>query len=259
MGKSADGQGMVVGAVVNAVAILRQLAVQPAPSGVNAIARAVGVSPSSCFNILKTLAREELVEFDPVSKGYAPGLGLAALLPAGDDAQAAFARCAPLLQDFAERHAATTALWRVTAAERLVLLGFAESQSATRIHMTVGQRLPMLAGAGGRCVAARLGLSKAEIAERFGELRWANPPTLSAYQQQIDKVAADGWALDDGEFLSGVATLSVAIAGASPRPVYVVGATVFSGQISPSELNRVAESLKAHAARIAEALGSRGA
>jgi DNA-binding IclR family transcriptional regulator len=122
--------------------------------------------------------------------------------------------------------------------------------------MTVGQRLPMLAGAGGRCVAAMLGLSKTEIAERFGELRWANPPTLSAYQQQVGKAGAVGWALDDGDFLSGVTTVAVAIPGASPRRAYVVGATVFSGQISPSELNRVAESLKAQAARIAEALGS---
>lgn len=253
MGNKAEDGGTVVRAVVHAVAILRRLAIQPEGAGVNAIARAAGVSPSSCFNILRTLVREDLVEFDPVAKTYATGAGLTALLGNADDAQSVLVRCSPLLQDVAERHGATAVLWRIAPTERLVLLGFAESPSATRIHMTVGQRLPMLAGAAGRCAAAMLGLSPAEIAQRFSELRWANRPTLSAYQQEVAKARTDGWALDDGEFLSGVTTLAAAVPAVSTRPTYVMSATVFRGQLSPAELKALAMDLKVQALRIGEA------
>src|SRR3546814_9732494 len=41
--------------------------------GVNAIARATNLSPSTCFGILKTLVGEEFAEFDPGSKHYRLG------------------------------------------------------------------------------------------------------------------------------------------------------------------------------------------
>jgi DNA-binding IclR family transcriptional regulator len=47
----------VVGSVVKALAILRHLAEGPDRCGVNAIAMAVSLNPSSCFNIVKTLVR----------------------------------------------------------------------------------------------------------------------------------------------------------------------------------------------------------
>src|SRR3546814_18424214 len=61
-----------VAAVVNAITILRYLAGH-AGQGVNAIARATNLSPSTCFGILKTLVGEEFEEFDSGSKHYRLG------------------------------------------------------------------------------------------------------------------------------------------------------------------------------------------
>src|SRR3546814_12024026 len=61
-----------VAAVVNAITILRYLAGHEG-QGVNAIARATNLSPSTCFGILKTLVGEEFAEFDPGSKHYRLG------------------------------------------------------------------------------------------------------------------------------------------------------------------------------------------
>lgn len=254
MSKSDDARGATVGAVVNAVAILRHLAAQTAPLGVNAVARGAKVSPSSCFNILRTLVAQDLIEFDPVAKTYVSGAGLTSLLPQTASTQTAFTRCAPLLETLAERYGGTTALWRLAPSERLVLLGFAESSSTTRIHMTVGQRLPMLLGAGGRCVAAALGLSPQDIASRFEALRWERPPSLDLYRRQVAETAARGWALDDGNFLHGVTTLAVAIRDSMGRPAYVLGATFFRGQHPTARLERVGEDLAAAAPQLAKTL-----
>lgn len=253
MSKGLD-EGVRVGAVVNAIAILRHLAVAGAPQGVNAIARASGVSPSSSFNILRTLAREGLVSFDPASKLYAPGNGLADLVPSISTGRHAFERCAAVLQDFSDRHGSTTALWRVSASERLILLGFTEASSATRIHMTVGHRMPMLAGAGGRCVAAALKLTDDEIGLQYAHLRWESPPGLMRYQHEVRQAAARGWGLDDGDFLTGVTTMACVIGHDVAE--FVVGASWFRGQRSPAQLAQIAEEMLRTRDLAATALGS---
>jgi DNA-binding IclR family transcriptional regulator len=244
-----------VGAVANAIAILRSLG-QTAPAGVNALARSAGVSPSTCYNILKTLVSEGLVDFDPVQKTYTPGAGLYALAPPSTDGRAAFGRCAALFEHFAEKHAATVALWRIAAAERLVLVGFAENSLATRIHMTVGQRLPMLAGAGGRCIASALNLSTAEIEERFARLRWDNPPSFRTYLRQVADARARGWALDDGAFLAGVTTVSVVVLDGRKHPTFMIGASFFRGQRPDSEFARIGGELSDLAKQVTGSLVS---
>jgi DNA-binding IclR family transcriptional regulator len=242
-----------VGAVSNAVAILRHLISHGAPMGVNAIARATGISPSSCFNILKTLTAERMIDFDPMLKTYSPGAGLYALAPQGSETSA-FARCSPQFERFAEKHATTVALWRTTPSQRLLLVGFADSGLATRIHMTIGQRLPLLAGANGRCIASALRMREPEIAEQFKRLRWDNPPSLKAYMRQVEETAKRGWALDDGDFLAGVTTLAVAVLDRDQRPTFLLGASWFRGQRPEPEIVRMASELQTLARQVTRSL-----
>ena len=80
---SGAAMGVKVNSVAHALAILRRLATSDHPEGVNAIARKVGISPSSCFNILKTLAAEDFARFDVVDKTYTLGAGAIDLAVAG--------------------------------------------------------------------------------------------------------------------------------------------------------------------------------
>ncbi len=255
MSKRSAKETPTVGAVANAVALLRTLVALPAPAGVNALARAAGVSPSSSFNILKTLATEALVDFDPTAKTYSPGAGLFALAMQGANERGSFARCASLLEHFAQVHGATVTLWRMTPFEKLVLVGIAESKSATRIQMTLGYRLPLLVGAGGRCMAARLGLSKDTITERFKQLRWDNPPTLQTYLREVQQAKKRGWAVDMGNVFAGISTVSVPILDRHERSVFVVNVSFFLVQRTKAELAEVGEELKLLAPRVASALG----
>src|SRR3546814_20440151 len=47
--------------------------------GVNAVARDLGLVPSTCLHILRVLAAEELVAFDPRTKRYTLAAGVLAL------------------------------------------------------------------------------------------------------------------------------------------------------------------------------------
>ena len=66
--------------VVNAIRILRLLSQAGRPERAVDIARQLDINPSTCFNILRTLAAEDMVEFNAMSKRYSAGLGLARLV-----------------------------------------------------------------------------------------------------------------------------------------------------------------------------------
>jgi DNA-binding IclR family transcriptional regulator len=55
-------------AIARAAAILRLLGKSDVPLGVNAIARELGLVPSTCLYVLRALAEEELVAFDADTK-----------------------------------------------------------------------------------------------------------------------------------------------------------------------------------------------
>lgn len=217
-------------AVSAAVAILRHLAAQSAPVGVSAIARAVGLSPSSCFNIVRTLVSESFVDFDDRTKGYSLGLGSIALARKALDPTQAMEVARPALEDLASRFDVTSSLWRLSRNDRLVLIGFAESPATTRVHLTIGQRLPKYLGAMGRAVAAKSSASRAELAKSYGDLRWHRDPTLEVYLADVEAVRARGWAMDVDTFMQGVTTIAAPVVDGTGAVRFCVSSTIFSGQ-----------------------------
>ena len=66
-------------AIARAAAILRLLGKSDAPLGVNNIARALDLVPSTCLYVLRALTEEELVAFDPDTKRYSLDAGVLTL------------------------------------------------------------------------------------------------------------------------------------------------------------------------------------
>lgn len=240
---------MAVGSVVNAIAILRHLASSEA-QGVNAVARAVSLSPSTCFNILKTLESEDFVDFDPIAKLYTIGAEPAKLF-GGETALLAWRQGAiDALAGVAQEFSVTCGLWRVTA-NRVVLTNVVEGAHATRIHLVTGQRLPAHVGAMGRCIAAAQELDRDAVENRIAKVRWATPPSVDSFMGDIAAARARGWAIDDGNYLNGVTTIASAIRSAKGDVRACMTATMFQGQ-HPAEMLDVIGDRVSGLARIAE-------
>src|SRR3546814_11167884 len=77
-------------------------------------------------------------------------------------------------------------LWEI-ASERAVLIEVADSPLATRIHLSVGQRIPARIGAMGRCIAARQHLGREDLRRNIEELRWQSPPALDDYARRSEE------------------------------------------------------------------------
>lgn len=250
-GKAAGGK--FVGAVENAVTILRFLTHDQGPSGVAHIARETGVNVSTCFNILRTLAKEGLVAFNPATKEYSPGLGLLEFsVPLLGVNQIDLLH--PPLQELAAGHRALIGLWKVTRHDRIVLVDRVVDDTVVRVDMALGSRLPTFVGAVGRCIAGTRRLTRSELQRRFNALRWQKPPTFDSYADDVALARKTGFAFDRANLFQGLDIAASVIVDHEGQARFGISGIVISGQMSEAELDALAQALRDTAARISTAL-----
>jgi DNA-binding IclR family transcriptional regulator len=226
----------LVGAVVQTFRILRVLEQDGRRLGVSAIARAASVNPSTAFNILRTLAVEEAVTFDEATKTYALGPGLMKLSK-GLFGQSVVAAIKPELQRFATETGCLTGIWGVSE-DRMILLDRAVAERPMRLELESKQRMPLLLGAVGRAVAARMQLTDGQLRAQFRALRWDAPVGVTEYVRQVREAETLGYAVDRETLYRGIVSIGAAIAGRDGRPIYGLSASDLAGNMAE---NRTAE------------------
>ncbi len=232
-----------VGAVVNAIHILRFLSAATEPVGVATVARGTGISPSTCFNILRTLARQRFVALHSTDKTYTLGLAMAELA-AGMIGISHAELIRPELERLALNHAMLIVLWRVTEDGHLVLIDRAHSHTTIRVEMKVGLRVPILVGGIGRCVAAALDLPASELRRRFAALRWQSPPSFESYAADVVAARERGWSMDNGNLYRGLITVAALITDQNDQPRFGVSGITIAGQHSMERLAEVGNDLR---------------
>jgi len=247
----------LVGALSSGLAVLRYLAAIPTPVGVTRVARDLELNSSTCFNILKTLVHEGLVTFDERTKTYTIGIGLVELAK-GALEQASFVRMLrPQLESLAMGHSITATLWQRSRGERVVMVDLAENPAAIRVHMSIGQRLPMYIAALGRCMAAYSGLTEHELRTRISAMRWENAPSFEDYYAEVQLVRERGYAVDNGNYVKGVTTVSAPIVDANNRAIMAISTVGFSAQFNKASIRALGESVQAWAAAASRAISGR--
>lgn len=239
-----------VGAVGSAVKIMRRLAQTDAPQGVAAVARETGLNVSTTFNILKTLTHERLVVFDERTKSYKLGMGMLEL------AAPVLGRrpndlIGPLMAQVAEAHRVLVALWHVTSSGRIVLSDRVVPEHVVHADIRPGSRLPMLAGAVGRCMAARSGMPREALHEAFAALQWQDPPSFASYWEDVEMARETGYAFDFGQLFKGLNMAAAAVCDAQGQPRFGLSAISIADQMSEPALRDAAVALR-EAARFIE-------
>ncbi|MCP1606047.1 IclR family transcriptional regulator [Pseudomonas citronellolis] len=231
-----------VGAVVNAIHILRHLAAAEAPEGVTSIARATGISPSTSFNILRTLSNEQLVCFNGQDKTYQLGLGLSELA-VGFIGRSYADLIQPELDGLSLNHNILITLWQLTGDAHIRVIAHSIPPTA-HINVALGARLPELAGAAGRCIAAARNLPDAELRRRLTKIRWESPPSFEQFRAEVAQAAERGWGIDQDQLYRGVSTVSSAIVDRERQPRFVISAIGISAQHEQDGLERIGASLR---------------
>ncbi len=240
----------IVKPVQKAMAILRYLAEVGEPCTSTQIARMLRINASTCFNILRTLAGEGVVSFDPTGKTYKLGPGILQIASNILSEESRLAAARPFLQAFADAHHATVCIWRRVSFDRNMLVAAVHARGTVRIHLTIGQGLPVLLGSTGRVMAPRLGLSKSQVRKEFKKLRWFNPPTFDDYWRDAEEAQVRGWAMDGGNFSAGVLTISTSIDDPNGDSPYLITALTFRDQHRGASIQGVGDNLVDLAGRL---------
>lgn len=242
--------GKSVGAVVSAVRILRLLSKAKGAMRGSQIANDLGLNTSTCFNILQTLAAEKLVRYDSSTKHYRLGYGLLDLASSNAIMGHNISDISVAMQEISDAHDVTMSLWRRVSDTRMLLIMITSSPRQTRVHMTLGQRLPLLVGSTGRAMASSLNLSRDEIQNYFNEIRWIRPLSFEKYYQEVLIGRERGWTLDTGDFVNGLHSISSAITDKRGVPLLISTATLFSGQYTDERGERIGRILIEMAQRV---------
>lgn len=214
-----------VPAVARAAAILRLLSRSETPLGVHAIARTLKLVPSTCLHILRALAAEELVTFDPATKRYGLSSGIVALArgmlrhdPFSNLAQA-------VLDALSAKHGVTAIGVEAASLDHIVVVAISRPDHALGLQADVGSRYPALISASGRCIAAFGDHPWSEIERRFRGLRWDNAPTLAQWRADVEATRQTGYAVDDGRYIAGVTIIAapVLLRGRMSHALVVIG------------------------------------
>lgn len=198
-------------AISRAAAVLRLIGKSDSPLGVQAIARELGIVPSTCLHVLRALAAEELVYFDPDTKRYSLEAGILTLARHWLRRNRFTDMAQPLLDRIAGTFDVTALGVQIVGLEHIVVVATSQSGHSLQLSTQIGSRFPALISATGRCIAAFGNHADAELESRFETLRWDRPPTFGEWKKQVEQTRAQGFAVDDGNYISGVTVIAAPV------------------------------------------------
>lgn len=242
-----------VPAVVRASAMLRLLSTAPTPLGVNQIARELDIIPSTCLHILRALTAEGLVAVDLATKRYRLGLEILTLAKAAlrssisDQAQ-------PYLDEIVRKFMVTAFAVSISEPEHYIVTAKSNSPHAIRLQVDLGSRFPALVSATGRCVAAYSNLPARTLKAQFDRLRWHRAPSFEEWQAQVSAARAQGYAVDDGNYINGIYIVAAPILGGEGEFRHAIVALCIKEGWNEAQLQDLAAMVRASAAQVGEGL-----
>jgi len=229
MGKSlepspttAPSDAGLVRSLDRALAILDALAATPQGVGLVDLSRQVGIAKSTAHRLLSTLEYRGFVARCPEDGRYVPGPKVSGVI----DAMAA-PRLRAVLEELARECGESVNLGVLRGAE-IVYVERVESRHALRWGLTVGSRVPVHCSGMGKAIlaelapAARQDVLRASPLQRLSHRTITDPAALDA---ELRRVQADGYAIDDEEYMDGVRCIAAAVR----RGARVVGAVSIAG------------------------------
>lgn len=198
-------------AISRAAAVLRLLGKSDTPLGVQTIARELGLVPSTCLYILRALVAEEFVSFDPDTKRYSLEAGVLTLARHWLRRNRFNDLAQPVLDRMSQTFGVTMLGVHIVGLDHIIVIAVSQSGQNFQLSTQIGSRFPALISATGRCIAAFGNHPEEEIEARFKTLRWDDPPSYEEWKKQVAQTRAQGFAIDAGNYISGVTVVAAPV------------------------------------------------
>lgn len=246
-------------AISRAAAVLRLLGKSSTPLGVHSIARELGLVPSTCLHVLRALVAEEFVSFDTDTKRYSLEAGVLTLArhwlrrnPFNELVQ-------PVLDRISQSFGVTMLGVHIVGLDHIIVVAVSQSGPELQISAQIGSRFPGLISATGRCIAAFGDHSAEELETHFATLRWDDPPTLEEWKKQVAQTRTQGYAVDPGNYISGVTVVAVPIFRARGKLSHALVAIGIGSAMRRERLRALRDALRSAGDTLSHQMGGEAA
>lgn len=238
---AAVSRGGKVPSIARALAALHILGQSPTPLGVQAIARQLGVVTSSCYYLLQALLADEMVAFDPDTKRYSLGPGVLTLAQYWSRQNRFGDLVQPHLDEISEAFDVTVVATQSFGLDHVTIIAISRSAGAFRFSAHIGTRFPALTSATGRCLAAFGAYSDDEIRARFKQIKWDQPLDYETWRQQVERARERGYAVDAGNFISGMISVAAPVFDAQGEVSHAINAIARASALDAARLSGLEE------------------
>lgn len=254
MATTRDG---TVQAVDRALAILEQLAAAPEGTRLSALARAVGLAPSTTHRLLTTMEQRGFVQVAGTSGRWQIGRQAFAVGAGFARRQAFVAPALPFLRRLRDATRETANLGILEDGE-VVTIAQVESREIIRAIAPPGGRAPVMSSGMGKAIVATWpDAAIAALVARHG-LRPMTPRSLTsdaAVAQEIATIRAQGYAVDDEEFVPGMRCVAAVVWSPAAEPLCALSISGLAARVTRAELPALARQVTARAAELTAVLG----
>ena len=238
------------------IVLLRVLASGPPEKRLSDFSEA-GLHKSTVFRLLEALRRHRFVAVDEGTGRYRLGLGLFELGLAAVS-RLDVGRCAPPFLDALVAETGETASLGIFEDPDVVYIQRAECGQPLRLPSSAGRSAPAYCTGIGKVILAHL--ESARLDRYLGEVTLTRhtPSTIvdrAALEEELQRIRARGWSLDDEEVFLGLRCVAAPIFGFDGRVVAGVSVAGPSSRIATDSLARLSSKVIATAGEISKRLG----
>jgi DNA-binding IclR family transcriptional regulator len=242
-----DAGGRTVGSVARALALLDALA--DGPAGVNALARRIGVNPSSASRLLATLESGGLVEREPGGP-YRLGLHLVALADRVLSRLDVRELARPQLRALVEQTGETATL-SVADGDQAVTVDFVPGGSSVLSMARLGRPSIGHATAAGKVLLAITGASPG-VLHAYTDRTITDPAALAV---ELARVRQAGWAEAEGEREPDLNALAAPVLGRDGTLAAILGLQGPAARLTSARRAEVLPALLSAASAVSRSLG----
>lgn len=253
-----DAYGARVPAVDRAAQILKTLASSDSALGISELSRQLRLNKSTVHDIVATLSRHNLLERDDATKTYRLGHALAELgYRVGERSEL---RATAHVRLLALANAVDETVFLGTFDDgHVTIIDKAEATHDVKITSPLGRRLYYSAGVFGKIFLAAMSEAEAQKLVRDRPLRAYTRKSITktaAYRVVLRRVRAQGFALDDEEYLEGVRAAAAPVVDVRGNVVAALCVVGFATRLPLDKLVRIAKQTRDAAEQISRQLGA---
>lgn len=242
-------------AISRAAAVLRLLGKSETPLGVQAIARELGLVPSTCLYVLRALVAEEFVAFDADTKRYSLEAGVLTLARQWLRRNQFNDLAQPVLDRLGHGFDVTMLGVQIVGLDHMIVVAASRAGQNFQLSTDIGSRFPALISATGRCLAAFGPYSRDELEVRFKTLRWDEPPAFDEWMAQVDETRTQGFGVDDGNYMAGVTVIAAPVWKNRGTPSHALVAIGITGALRRAGLPELQQAMLSASQSLSHQLG----